>query len=170
MNALSSPRSRPRGYFLIEAMIYITLLSVITGLAFVALGRALGTSRDLTRNADDIARALKAGEQWRADIRAASSPPRKIMDENNPAQHALEIDRADGAVAYFFDGAALWRKEGEQPARLFLERVKASDMAADDRAPVAAWRWELELESLRKVVRIRPLFTFQAVPAASAQP
>ena len=31
-------------------------------------------------------------------------------------------------------------------------------------------RWELELESLRKVVRIRPLFTFQAVPAASAQP
>jgi len=50
-----------------------------------------------------------------------------------------------------------------------LGNVRASTMAADPRHDLVAWRWELELmpqsKASVKASRIRPLFTFLAVPA-----
>jgi hypothetical protein len=43
-------------------------------------------------------------------------------------------------------------------------------MHADPRQHVRAWRWEVELAAYRKGARIRPLFTFVAVPNPANKP
>src|SRR6266487_4316060 len=64
-----------RGFALVDCVAYIGLLAVILTMAFAAFYRALERSRDLSRNAAEIVRALQAGERWRADVRASARPP-----------------------------------------------------------------------------------------------
>jgi hypothetical protein len=100
---------------------------------------------------------LKGGERWRADVRAAVGAPELSEDGR-----ALRIRQRYGEVNYHFDGNTVWRESDDQRVA-FLKSVKSSRLIADQRQHVRAWRWELELASPQKVVRVRPLFTFQAV-------
>ncbi|MBI2927220.1 MAG: hypothetical protein HYY24_16120 [Verrucomicrobia bacterium] len=149
-------------YLLSECLIYIGVFTLIVGLGFSAFYRTLEYSRDLRRNADDIVRALKAGERWRDDIRRATMPPRVVAGDR---ASVLEIPQASGVVSYTFDGRSLWRKTTQRDtAEEIIPGVKASQMQMDSRAHVKSWRWEIELSGRKKIPRVRPLFTFQAVP------
>jgi hypothetical protein len=154
-----------RGYLLVEALVYIAVLGAVLGVAFAAMYRCVERSLALRRNADDIACALHAGERWRADIRSAASQPRL---ETTDAGQLLHLDSARGAVAYRFTTNTVFRRLGEGVWVRLLPHVKSSTMTADPRQQVTAWRWELELETRAvgslKPGRIRPLFTFTAVP------
>jgi type II secretory pathway component PulJ len=157
----SSPRRRRvEGYMLIECLVYIAVLAVVMGVAFSAFYRCLSNSRDITRNTDDIVRALQAGEIWRADVRSAAGP---LVPVESDDFSALEIPTSSGTVAYVFHDNAVWRKGSEGDAKPMLSGVKASRMVKDQRKKVVCWRWELELGTRKKIVRMRPLFTFQAV-------
>ena len=59
---------------LVDCLVYLAIWVVVVGLAFSAFYRCMSYSKNLARNADDIARALKAGERWREDVRAAAGP------------------------------------------------------------------------------------------------
>lgn len=150
-----------RGFFLVEYLIYIAVLAVVMGVAFSAFYRCLDNSRALARNAEDILTTLSAGERWRQDIRRAVATP-EIVDEG--VLTACEIPTASGRVAYIFADGAVWRKDPEADARLLLPRVRSSRMVQDQRQHVTAWRWEVELRPKKTNVRLRPLFTFLAVP------
>jgi Tfp pilus assembly protein FimT len=152
--------SRRGGYLLVEYMIYIAVLAVVMGLAFGAFYRSLDNSRDLNRSTEDILRVLAAGEQWRADVRRAQTPPKLITEG---PMTTCEISTADGLVVYLFSQESVWRKESEQAPRQILPRVARSSMIQDQSPRVTSWRWELELKTRRKQVRMRPLFTFEAV-------
>jgi hypothetical protein len=120
----------------------------------------------LRRNADDITQALNVGELWRADIRAATKPVQ--FDAN---ERLLRIPHRDGDVAYKFTDAQVLRQTGtDAPWVVVLPNVENSQMQSADRTQVAAWRWELELKTLRKPATTRPLFTFTAVPGATGKP
>jgi type II secretory pathway component PulJ len=155
------PAPSRRGYMLIECLIYMALFTVVIGLAFSAFYRFLDHSRDLARNAEDILRTLRVGELWRADIRQAIAPP-EIHNEQGLA--ACEIPQTNGRVAYVFADGAVWRQADETPPKQVLPRVRTCAMAPEQRDGVAFWRWELELQTRKKVVRVHPLFTFEAVP------
>jgi hypothetical protein len=150
------------GYLLIEYLIYIAVLAVVMEVAFSAFYRFLNHSRDLARNTDEILRTMQVGELWRADIRAATAPPEVRSAEG---VSACEITRTNGTVAYVFGDGAVWRQEASAPAKIVLPRVRASTMIHEQRQGITCWRWELELQTRHKVVRVRPLFTFQAVPS-----
>jgi len=151
-------------YLLSECLIYLGVFTLIVGLGFSAFYRTLEYSRDLRRNADDIVRALKAGERWRDDIRRATTQPRVVPGDRVTI---LEIPQASGVVSYTFDGRSLWRKTTQrETAEEIIPGVKASQMQRDSRAHVKSWLWEVELSSRKKTPRVRPLFTFQAVPQA----
>jgi hypothetical protein len=143
---------------LIECLLYIALFLVVATLAFASYYRVDEETRALNRNSDDIVRAMKAGEQWRADVRAATAPPRS----NNGV---LTLPTKSGDVIYSVREEVLWRQSGQGKAMPVLERVKSSSMQADARQDVRAWRWELELRTKRAQARVRPLFTFIAVSA-----
>ena len=144
-----------RGYSLIECLVYIAVLAVVLNLSFVAYYRYDQHTRNLRRNADDITRALRAGERWREDVRTAIGSPHVIAN-------GLAIPQQSGEVAYLFADGAVWRQTGATRT-IVLKQVKASTISDDSRQRVNAWRWELELASPQKIVLVRPLFTFTAV-------
>ena len=116
--------------------------------------------KGLRRNADDITRAVHAGELWRNDIRAAA----RALQINETDQ-TIRIPQRNREVLYKFTDTQVFRKTGaDAPWLPLLPRVKSSQMISDPRAHVTAWRWELELQISRRDTRLRPLFTFLAVP------
>jgi len=153
--------STARGVLLIECLVYAALFVVVTGVAYGAFYRCLTDARNLRRNAEDIERVLQAGERWRADIRSARTRPSL---EARPGEQILRVPQSTGEIAYVFSGETLWRRAPGREPEVFLTRVRQSEMMADARSQVTAWRWEVELKSAQKVVRLRPLFTFAAVP------
>ncbi|MEK7686069.1 MAG: hypothetical protein AAB466_11665 [Verrucomicrobiota bacterium] len=161
-------RQTERGILLVDCMVYIALWSVVVGLAFASFYRCLDQTRHLSRNASDIARALQAGERWREDIHQAMGELALI--ESGEAQE-LRIPQQAGDVVYLFKEGTVFRRAGEKSrwAQLLAD-VKESSMQKDPRAHVTAWRWEVELKTTQKVVRLRPLFTFQAVPPTGRKP
>ncbi len=163
---LSGRASRgSRAYLMIEALVYIAVIVALLGAGYAAMYRCIDSSLALRRNADDIANALHAGERWRADVRAAAS---QIRVEDTDAGQLLYLESARGPAVYRFSTNAIFRRLGEGPWVRLLPNVKSSSMAADRREHVTAWRWELELATRTqgsvKPGRVRPLFTFVAVP------
>ena len=160
---LQRQRSREQGILLVECMLYVALFLVVTTVAALAYYRVDVETRALDRNSDDIVRAMKAGEQWRAEIRSATAPPQL---ENG----TVKLTTKAGDVVYTTTNGVIWRKVGQSRALPWLERVKVSTMEIDTRQNVAAWRWELELQTKRAQASVRPLFTFTAVPVKEAKP
>ena len=154
-----------RGYLMIEALVYIGVIVVVLGVAYSATYRCIDRSIALRRNADDITSALHAGERWRADVRTAAS---QVRLESTEAGQLLYLDGPSTAVVYSFATNAISRRVGTGPWVRLLPNVKSSTMTADRREYVTAWRWELELATRTqgsvKPGRVRPLFTFIAVP------
>ncbi len=167
--AISSPGCRqPRsdcGYLLTEALVYIGLVFVVLAVGYIAAYRCIDQSVLLRRNSDDITAALHAGERWRADVRACREAPRLASESGKTV---LRLTGPGKEIDYAFaDGVVQRRVDSGQWSPL-LDHVASSQMTAENRDGVAAWRWELELQPRRKgsvaPSRIRPLFTFLAVP------
>ena len=158
-------KKQQRGYLLVEALVYIGVVTALLGVAYAAMYQCIDRSIALRRNADDITSALHAGERWRADVRAASSQVR--LEDTNAGQ-LLYLEGLSSAVVYSFATNAISRRSGAGPWVRLLPKVKFSTMTADRREFVTAWRWELEIQTRAtgsaKPGRIRPLFTFLAVP------
>lgn len=161
-----SPRSGQRAYLLIETLVYIGVLAALLGVGYSAMYRCIDSSIALRRNADEITSALHAGERWRADVRSAGTQPR--LESTTEAGQLLCLSTPHGAVNYRFAANALFRQLDGGPWVCLLRNVKSSTMTADPRKEVVVWRWELELQPRQsgsvKPGRIRPLFTFLAVP------
>ena len=156
-------------YLLLEALVYIAVVMALLGAGYAAMYRCVDSSIALRRNADDITSALHAGERWRADVRGAAG---QVRAENTDAGQLLYLDGARGQIVYRFATNAVFRSVRGGPWTRLLESVKSSRMTADERQFVAAWRWELEIQprSIGSVrpSRLRPLFTFLAVPERPA--
>lgn len=167
LTASVAPKSAG-GFLMVDCLIYIVVWSVIVGLAFSSFYRCLSSSRDLSRNANDVVRALQAGERWRDDIRAATGPPR-LVTENDAV--AFEIPTPSSLTVYIFEKDSIWRKADlAAPWQKVLAGVKSSRMERSPRKKVVAWSWEVELQTKKQQVRVRPLFNFVAVSSSDQNP
>jgi hypothetical protein len=148
--------------FLIEVMVYMVLFLMVTMLAYSVFERGWNNSLNLRRGAEQLSRTLTIGERWRSDLRGATGP---LRAETLPAEQILHIPHGGGETQYRFADGAIWRRSDERGdwAQL-LDRVKASHMQPDVRGEVTAWRWEVELKTREKNVRMPPVLTFLAVP------
>ena len=147
-------RSRTGGFTLLELMVYMGVLTIIMGVASVFYYGVMAQSRGVTRNVEDVIRAVQAGEKWREDVRSATAPP--VL-----ADGVLRVPRGDSETLYRFSDGQVERKRGEGTWEPFLLRVAASRVLPDKGKHVTAWRWEVELAS-RERAGMRPLFTFKA--------
>jgi Tfp pilus assembly protein PilE len=146
------------GYLLLELLVFMALMAVILGLAFSAYYRCADNSKRLQQNAADILAATEAGERWRDDIRLASNaslePDGVIMTQSGDT------------VEYRFDQQSIWRHSAHTSHTIcLLTKIKTSTMRPEARRQVSAWRWEVELQARKAPPYLRPLFTFEAVPA-----
>lgn len=145
-------------------MIYISLLAVIFALSYKALYRVMDNSKSLRKNAEQIIACLRAGEQWRADIRNAgniAAPP------SDPA--GLKIQQKNGEIVYRLSEASdLVRVDPEKGAQVLLTGVKTLEWIKEARKEISVWRLEIELKSARDNPKARPLFSFISVAGTNS--
>lgn len=154
------PRRRD-GLFLIECLAYLFIFTLLLNVGLVAFYIFWDNSNALRATSGDIGRALQVGEQWRADIRAATG---KIQIQTSPDGTLLVIPAGRGTIVYRFSGDTVYRQAAAgRPWTPILAGVKMSQMAGEDRNPVNAWRWDLELAPHHSKAKTKPLFTFEAV-------
>ena len=147
-------------FTIIECMVYLGVYVTLLGFATMAFYRCYDHMKSMRRNREAISSAVHAGEAWRNDVRRATKPI--VFD---PADQTLRIQRSDKEVAYrFADGKVLRKSSAEARWVVLLPKVERSEMQADPRAHVTAWRWEVELQTQKKTARVRPLFSFVATP------
>jgi hypothetical protein len=154
------------GYLLIECLVYLSVIVVVLGLGTGAFYVCWDYSKALHYATDDINAALHAGERWRADIRHATG---KITLETTPEGEWVRIPHGTNELIYSFNAGEVRRQiAASNFSELLLPRVSVSQMVAETRGPVAAWRWEVELTPRRKETRLPLWFTFEA--AAKSTP
>lgn len=152
-------------FSLVECLVYIAIFAVFIVLAMQAFFAGRDGSDRLTRSADDLTRAIHAGERWREDVRTATAAPRVVTESG---QTWLVLPHGSNVVVYTHFKDTLWRQANTNaPWQPALARVKASRMDPDARAHVTAWRWELELAVKDERQRTRPRFTFLAAATAA---
>ena len=158
-SAISKERRRS-GILLIECLVYIVVFAIVTGAGMAAFYCCWNHSRAMIYATDDIGSALRAGERWRADVRGATG---KISVKTGAGGQTVQIPKAGGEILYRFENGEMRRESSSTKASsLVLVKVKTSEMKADPRGGVAAWRWELELAPRRTEMRLPLLFTFEA--------
>ena len=153
---------------LIQCLVYIALLGVLISIGGFTVAKAWDQSRGVLHNTADIQRALSIGEHWRSDIRAATG---RIISSTGESNQTVIIPTRTGEVGYEFrDGELRRRADKSAPWICLYETVPVSQMKPFTEDGVTAWRWEIELKSTYKKVRIRPEFTFTAVPGTEVMP
>jgi len=151
------------GYLLMEMLVYISVVFIVLGVGYAALYKCMDNSAALRRGAADIAAALSAGERWRADLRGTTATP---MLEATSEETVLRLPGPHGEVVYRFATNGVFRSADGGAWSCLLANVRSSEVSAEVRESVTAWRWELELQPRQtKFGNLRPLFTFLAVPA-----
>jgi hypothetical protein len=154
-------RNRAAGVSLLECLVYIAVFGVLLSLGTAAFFFCWDHTRAVMYATNDIESALRAGERWRADVRAATG---KISVETTAAGEVVTIPEGGKEILYRFGSDELWRQTAtENFSQLLLPKVKSSQMQSDSRGNVAAWRWEVELKERRKETQLPLLFTFEAV-------
>lgn len=151
-------------YTIIECLVYIGLVFALLGVGYAGMYRCISNSVALRRNADDIMRSLHAGERWRADLRAATAPPR--LDSSSTEQ-VLVVPTSQGDLLYRFAPEGVFRRAPGHPWSQVLSGVQSASVESEKRQNITIWRWELELQTKANAGRVRPLFTFIAVPGGN---
>ncbi|MDR3458713.1 MAG: prepilin-type N-terminal cleavage/methylation domain-containing protein [Verrucomicrobiae bacterium] len=155
------PAGRRRsGMTLIECLVYFVVFSILTGIGLASFYCCWDHTRGTIFTADDIAAAMRAGECWRTDIRAATGT---ISIETTPAGETARIPAGGREILYRFTDGELRREVPTQHnSRLLLAKVKTSEMKTEARDGVTAWRWELETIPKQKNTHFPLVFTFEA--------
>ena len=153
--------ARAAGVSLIECLVYIAVFVILLGIGTGVFFFCWDHTRAVLYATNDIESALRVGEGWRADVRAATG---KITVETTTTGEVVTIPEDRKNIFYRFTGGELRRQvASENISQLVLSRVKTSEIRADPRGKVAAWRWEVTLLERRKEMHVPLLFTFEAV-------
>ncbi len=89
-------------------------------------------SKALIYATDDIGSALRAGERWRADVRAATG---KISIENTAAGEVVRIPEPEKEIVYRFESGEVRREISTlKNSQLLLQKVNTSQMRMEERA------------------------------------
>jgi type II secretory pathway component PulJ len=158
---------KAQAFTMVEVLVYMSVLTVVLGLAFSAFYQCQEHSTHLHNNAQQIARALRAGEQWRRDIRQSGG----MIVLTEGSNTLVRLPSASGETAYAYTGSNVMRHlPGGRGWQLFLDRVKNSEMRLEKRNDISVCSWELELLPVKKNSRVKPLFSFMAVPEDGGAP
>ena len=151
---------RDRGILLFNCLIYLVVFLILIGLGFVVLTKFVSFHGDFKRIANDITRTLRAGEQWRADVRKANGPI-EISQDN--WQSIFVIPLESERIIYRFDRTNVWKvMPGGMSELSILKNVEECRFVMDQREEVVAWNWEIVLKTKKRRGIKRPLFSFIA--------
>jgi hypothetical protein len=155
-----SKAHRTAGILLVECMVYISVFAILLGIGTAAFYFCWDHTRAVIFTTSEVESALRAGEHWRADVRAATGTISVVTTADSAT---MEIPAGEMKIIYRLAAGELRREiPSQNHSWLVLEKIKASEMKTEPRDGVTAWRWELELTPHRKEAHFPLLFTFEA--------
>jgi len=156
------------GIMLMECLFYLSIWMVVVGLGFTLFYRVYSQSKQLARVSDQVVQTLRAGEQWRKDVRGSRAAPRWEPREQGTGEFILEREGVE--LAYRVEGTNLLKKVAVDGRwQEVLSGLKTCRFWRDEAGGVVSWRWEVELSSRAAHPPVRPRFSFQAVPGGSEE-
>jgi hypothetical protein len=151
---------RTAGILLTECLVYLAVFSILLGIGTAAFYFCWDHTRAVIFTANEVETALRAGEHWRADVRAATG---KISVATTTDGATMTIPAGRKKIIYRFAAGELRREISPQNlSQAVLAKVKSSEMKAAGHDGVTAWQWELELTPRREEGHFPLLFTFEA--------
>ena len=157
----NSSTRRQSGVSLIECLVYVAVFAILLGIGTASFYFCWDHTRATIFTANEIESAVRAGETWRADVRAATG---NISVETTPTGELVKIPEGGKEILYRLAAGELRREiPAQNHSRVLLPKVKSSAMKTESRAGVTAWRWELEVTPRRKEPHLPLIFTFAAV-------
>src|SRR5271154_7202025 len=90
---------RQTAILLVECLVYIAVFGILLGIGTAAFYFCWDHSKALIYATDDISSALRAGERWRADVRAATG---KISVETTATGEVVRIPEVGKEIVYHF--------------------------------------------------------------------
>jgi hypothetical protein len=148
------------GMLLIECLVYLTVSVILLGLGTAAFYFCWDRTDALMEAANGVESALRVGERWRADVRAATG---KISVETTDAGEVVKIPEGRQEIVYRFAAGQVRRQIGASArSETVLPQVKSSQITMEPRGGVTAWRWELQLTQRRREAHLPMRFTFEA--------
>src|ERR1035437_3250225 len=155
-----SKMRRAAGIMLTECLVYLAVFAILSSIGMAAFYFCWDHTKAVIFATEDVSSALRAGERWRADVRGATG---KISVETTATGELVRIPETEKEIVYRFESGEVRREiPASKNSQLLLPKVKTSQMTADARGTVSAWRWELELTPRRKETQLLLLFTFAA--------
>jgi hypothetical protein len=155
-----SKMRRAAGIMLTECLVYLAVFAILSSIGMAAFYFCWDHTKAVIFATEDVSSALRAGERWRADVRGATG---KISVETTATGELVRIPETEKEIVYRFESGEVRREiPALKNSQLLLPKVKTSQMKADARGTVSAWRWELELTPRRKETQLPLLFTFAA--------
>ena len=107
---------------LIECLVYIAVFAILLGGATTVFYFCWDHSRAVIYATDDIGSALRAGERWRADVRAATGT---ISAETTATGEVVKIPEVGKEILYRFDSGEVRRQTSSSEfSELLLPKVK----------------------------------------------
>jgi hypothetical protein len=142
-----SKARRSAGILLTECLVYLAVFAILLGIGTAAFYFCWDHTRAVISTTNEIETALRAGERWRADVRAATG---KITALVTAGGATATIPIGKKKIIYRLTAGELRREIPSQNLSwLMLAKVKSSEMKTELREGVTAWRWELELTPRR---------------------
>src|SRR6185437_1864125 len=121
---------------LIECLVYIAVFAILTGIGLASFYFCWDHTRGTIYAADEVESALRVGEGWRADVRAATG---KISIATTATGELVTIPEGEGKILYRFEAGELRREiPAQNISRLLLPKVKMSEMKTEARDGVTA--------------------------------
>lgn len=157
---LAQPKWRHSGIMLVEALVYLAIFGMVSGICLVTFHHFQQQSRHLRLAAEDVSQAVDAGERWRQAIREAVDVPVNLEGETG-----VEIVTKQGRTRFWLEEGNLWRLRPDGTRDVLLGDVAESRMFSETREYVTVWHWEVTLQTRNPHPSIRPKFSFLAVPA-----
>ena len=160
MKITAVPLRRTAGILLVECVTYIAVFAILTSVGLAAFYLCWNQSKAVVYTTEDISAALRAGERWRADIRAATGT---ISMEARGDDQTVQVPQNGKVIIYRFAGGEVRREASvSQSSQVMLNKVKTSRMSAESRGGVTGYCWELQLAERRPETQLPLLFTFEA--------
>lgn len=143
-------------FMLVEALVYMALFAIVTGMATHFFLDTMSTSRNLREAGEDILRVGRFGDLWRQDVRHG----RFVLPSNGPSPGTLcRIKREDGAVITYRTIDDTLTRETSDNKLTVLKRVDSCALEKMQ-GSVDAWRLDIELQPRKHPADTRPLFSF----------
>ncbi|MFC1479732.1 Tfp pilus assembly protein FimT/FimU [Planctomycetota bacterium] len=159
--------NKKSGITLVESLVYIAVVSIVTGAAVTAYIHLTGSAKLHSDYLYDIERALKGCESIKSDIRKAQNVLPQYRNFTKSSTCLILGQDSKQTVIYQFKQDRLYRycinKDSPVSKTLFMDNIQKVEFSTDKISENLIVTFQLTLCARSKKMNVRPFFAFSEI-------